>query len=283
MPRSLAIHQGVKGAAPPCGVKGQRPLRGHGAEPLAGTPLPGQRAGVEWEPPLVGVWGKRPQRGSRQCPDPNGIPSAPNALSTSDILYYEVLDIPLPELKGSKTLNVTFHDTTKNKKIIPVILPTIGQHRNLLYFKFEEKPFWKTIRSRKYFAANRIMCAGSDTERVKRCYKEGVVEYLAKPIKADQVEQCLKEMIVAHNVCKNQSNLLVQIAILISHVSVPTAALGIVKELLGDIEGLTILHTTAGRGQFKVECLCNLCSMPLLVTQVDDLLYLFVGLLISIL
>ncbi|GJX75210.1 zinc finger, CCHC-type containing protein [Tanacetum coccineum] len=32
---------GVKGAAPPCGVKGQRPLRGQGAEPLAGVPLPG--------------------------------------------------------------------------------------------------------------------------------------------------------------------------------------------------------------------------------------------------
>ncbi|GKC62922.1 hypothetical protein Tco_1095520 [Tanacetum coccineum] len=31
---------GIKGAAPLCGVKGQRPLRGQGAEPLAGVPLP---------------------------------------------------------------------------------------------------------------------------------------------------------------------------------------------------------------------------------------------------
>ncbi|GKB21410.1 heat shock cognate 70 kDa protein [Tanacetum coccineum] len=31
----------VKEAAPPCGVKGQRSLRGQGAEPLAGVPLPG--------------------------------------------------------------------------------------------------------------------------------------------------------------------------------------------------------------------------------------------------
>ncbi|GJX88993.1 hypothetical protein Tco_0341007 [Tanacetum coccineum] len=50
----------------------RRPLRGHGAEPLAGAPLPGQRAGVEGEPPLVGVWGQQPQRGSGQRPDPNG-------------------------------------------------------------------------------------------------------------------------------------------------------------------------------------------------------------------
>ncbi|GKC49154.1 hypothetical protein Tco_1071899 [Tanacetum coccineum] len=36
-------------------------------------------------------------------------------MQTLDILYYGVLDIPLPELEGSKTLNVTFHDATKNK------------------------------------------------------------------------------------------------------------------------------------------------------------------------
>ena len=28
----------------------------------------------------------------------------------SDILYYEVLDIPLPELQGLKTLKVAFHN-----------------------------------------------------------------------------------------------------------------------------------------------------------------------------
>uniref|UniRef100_A0A7N0VJD6 ubiquitinyl hydrolase 1 n=1 Tax=Kalanchoe fedtschenkoi TaxID=63787 RepID=A0A7N0VJD6_KALFE len=33
----------------------------------------------------------------------------------SDILYYEVLDIPLPELQGLKTLKVAFHHTTKDE------------------------------------------------------------------------------------------------------------------------------------------------------------------------
>lgn len=32
-------------------------------------------------------------------------------LQTSDILYYEVLDIPLPELQGLKTLKVAFHSS----------------------------------------------------------------------------------------------------------------------------------------------------------------------------
>ncbi|GKG02097.1 hypothetical protein Tco_0306802, partial [Tanacetum coccineum] len=52
----------VKGSAPlagsrgsaPYGVKGQRPLRGQGAEPLARVPLLGQRAGVEEVAPLTG-------------------------------------------------------------------------------------------------------------------------------------------------------------------------------------------------------------------------------------
>ncbi|KAL2945550.1 Ubiquitin carboxyl-terminal hydrolase 12 [Bienertia sinuspersici] len=34
---------------------------------------------------------------------------------TSDILYYEVLDIPLPELQGLKTLKVAFHNATKDE------------------------------------------------------------------------------------------------------------------------------------------------------------------------
>lgn len=33
----------------------------------------------------------------------------------SDILYYEVLDIPLPELQGLKTLKVAFHVATKDE------------------------------------------------------------------------------------------------------------------------------------------------------------------------
>ncbi|KAK6929003.1 Ubiquitin carboxyl-terminal hydrolase 7, ICP0-binding domain, partial [Dillenia turbinata] len=37
---------------------------------------------------------------------------------TSDILYYEVLDIPLPELQGLKTLKVAFHSATKEEVVI---------------------------------------------------------------------------------------------------------------------------------------------------------------------
>ena len=33
----------------------------------------------------------------------------------SDILYYEVLDIPLSELQGLKSLNVTFHHAMKDE------------------------------------------------------------------------------------------------------------------------------------------------------------------------
>lgn len=36
---------------------------------------------------------------------------------TSDILYYEVLDIPLPELQALKTLKVTYHHATKDEVI----------------------------------------------------------------------------------------------------------------------------------------------------------------------
>ncbi|KAL5720642.1 ubiquitinyl hydrolase 1 [Ranunculus cassubicifolius] len=37
---------------------------------------------------------------------------------TSDILYYEVLDIPLPELQGLKTLKVAFHHFSKEEVVI---------------------------------------------------------------------------------------------------------------------------------------------------------------------
>ncbi|KAG4215794.1 hypothetical protein ERO13_A01G199000v2 [Gossypium hirsutum] len=37
---------------------------------------------------------------------------------TSDILYYEVLDIPLPELQGLKNLKVAFHHATKDEVVI---------------------------------------------------------------------------------------------------------------------------------------------------------------------
>ncbi|GFS37789.1 ubiquitin-specific protease 12 [Actinidia rufa] len=60
---------------------------------------------------------------------------------TSDILYYEVLDIPLPELQGLKTLKVTFHHATKEEVVIHTIrLPkqsTVGDVINDLKTKVE--------------------------------------------------------------------------------------------------------------------------------------------------
>ncbi|KAM1157590.1 hypothetical protein FF1_028163 [Malus domestica] len=40
---------------------------------------------------------------------------------TTDILYYEVLDIPLPELQGLKTLKVAFHHATKDEVVVHTI------------------------------------------------------------------------------------------------------------------------------------------------------------------
>ncbi|XP_058085192.1 ubiquitin C-terminal hydrolase 12-like isoform X4 [Magnolia sinica] len=60
---------------------------------------------------------------------------------TSDILYYEVLDIPLPELQGLKTLKVAFHHATKDEVVIHTIrLPkqsTVGDVINDLKSKVE--------------------------------------------------------------------------------------------------------------------------------------------------
>ncbi|CAN6465077.1 unnamed protein product [Victoria cruziana] len=60
---------------------------------------------------------------------------------TSDILYYEVLDIPLPELQGLKTLKVAFHHSTKDEVVIHSIrLPkqsTVGDVINDLKSKVE--------------------------------------------------------------------------------------------------------------------------------------------------
>ncbi|KAG5533015.1 hypothetical protein RHGRI_027303 [Rhododendron griersonianum] len=42
---------------------------------------------------------------------------------TTDIMYYEVLDIPLPELQGLKTLKVAFHHATKEE--VSVVIHTI--------------------------------------------------------------------------------------------------------------------------------------------------------------
>nr|DAD47220.1 TPA_asm: hypothetical protein HUJ06_017157 [Nelumbo nucifera] len=60
---------------------------------------------------------------------------------TSDILYYEVLDIPLPELQGLKTLKVAFHSSMKDEVVIHSIrLPkqsTVGDVINDLKTKVE--------------------------------------------------------------------------------------------------------------------------------------------------
>ncbi|KAF9676494.1 hypothetical protein SADUNF_Sadunf08G0007800 [Salix dunnii] len=60
---------------------------------------------------------------------------------TSDILYYEVLDIPLPELQGLKTLKIAFHHATKDEVVIHTIrLPkqsTVGDVINDLKTKVE--------------------------------------------------------------------------------------------------------------------------------------------------
>ncbi|GAB2285666.1 CSN-associated deubiquitinating enzyme Ubp12 [Dionaea muscipula] len=60
---------------------------------------------------------------------------------TSDILYYEVLDIPLPELQGLKTLKVAFHHATKDEVTIHTIrLPkqsSVGDVLNDLKTKVE--------------------------------------------------------------------------------------------------------------------------------------------------
>ncbi|KAI3866554.1 hypothetical protein MKX03_014825 [Papaver bracteatum] len=60
---------------------------------------------------------------------------------TSDILYYEVLDIPLPELEGLKTLEVAFHHATKDDVVVHSIrLPkqsTVGDLINDLKTKVE--------------------------------------------------------------------------------------------------------------------------------------------------
>ncbi|XP_058115142.1 ubiquitin C-terminal hydrolase 12-like [Magnolia sinica] len=62
-------------------------------------------------------------------------------VETSDILYYEMLDIPLPELRGLKTLKVAFHHSTKDEVVIHTIrLPkqsTVGDVINDLKTKVE--------------------------------------------------------------------------------------------------------------------------------------------------
>ncbi|KAJ1287845.1 hypothetical protein BS78_02G042300 [Paspalum vaginatum] len=60
---------------------------------------------------------------------------------TSDILYYEVLDIPLPELQALKTLKVTYHHATKDEvSVYSIRLPknsTVGDVLNDIKSKVE--------------------------------------------------------------------------------------------------------------------------------------------------
>ena len=57
---------------------------------------------------------------------------------TSDILYYEILDIPLPELQGLKTLKVAFHHATKdevsNADLILFWFSSLGLHNHFVIF-----------------------------------------------------------------------------------------------------------------------------------------------------
>ncbi|CAN6577223.1 unnamed protein product [Malus baccata var. baccata] len=59
----------------------------------------------------------------------------------SDILYYEVLGIPLPELEGPKTLKFAFHHATKDEVVIHTISfpkwKTVGDLINVLQTKVE--------------------------------------------------------------------------------------------------------------------------------------------------
>lgn len=46
-----------------------------------------------------------------------GLLELPLMSQMSDILYYEILDIPLPELQGLITLRVAFHHATSSEVV----------------------------------------------------------------------------------------------------------------------------------------------------------------------
>ena len=50
----------------------------------------------------------------------------------SDILYYEVLDIPLPELQRLKILKVAFHHATKDEVRVKLILVQLSSLQYML-------------------------------------------------------------------------------------------------------------------------------------------------------
>ncbi|XP_026424940.1 ubiquitin carboxyl-terminal hydrolase 12-like isoform X1 [Papaver somniferum] len=62
----------------------------------------------------------------------------------SDILYFEVLDIPPPLLEGLKTLNVSFHHEKKDTVIHRISLPsksTVSRRSYSLGFLINNDPF----------------------------------------------------------------------------------------------------------------------------------------------
>ncbi|CAH8348830.1 unnamed protein product [Eruca vesicaria subsp. sativa] len=89
---------------------------------------------------------------------------------TSDILYYEVLDIPLPELQGLKTLKVAYHHDTKDEVIIHTIrLPkqsTIGDVVNELKTKVELSHQDAELRLLEVYS-HKIYKIFSSTERIE--------------------------------------------------------------------------------------------------------------------
>ncbi|PQQ00795.1 ubiquitin carboxyl-terminal hydrolase 12-like [Prunus yedoensis var. nudiflora] len=67
---------------------------------------------------------KSPQAGSSEqfrYPDVPSFLDYVRNRQTTDVLYYEVLDIPLPELQGLKTLKVAFHHATKDEVVVHTI------------------------------------------------------------------------------------------------------------------------------------------------------------------
>jgi len=67
---------------------------------------------------------------------------------TSDILYYEVLDIPLPELQCLKTLKVAFHHATKDEvsSMMIVCCHDVWISMSLTWFTFLYQVVIHTIR-----------------------------------------------------------------------------------------------------------------------------------------
>ncbi|XVE68556.1 hypothetical protein DITRI_Ditri09bG0077400 [Diplodiscus trichospermus] len=84
---------------------------------------------------------------------------------TSSILYYEVLDIPLPELQGLKTLKVAFHHATKDEvfQLYEDLSVESDQSQEKFTFKWKIVNFSK-ISSNKLYSD--IFCVGGYNWRI---------------------------------------------------------------------------------------------------------------------